>query len=221
MFTGVTHTGALDDWLITAQPPPAGSVHGSAAIVTPIFGGDAALAWEPTPGTVAYVGYSGAASGTVSRRTHELAGRAVAGPLARPGLSAVANCVTTSPPCAPMSLPDLIPESTTSGRPIGPNRRTCPTSVAARRKADEHGRMETEDALTLVLELCARLDRLIELQEYQLVKLDEIGDAVAALAQPEESADAEPAVIPEPAPYPPDEEAVGLGRLILGLNARG
>jgi hypothetical protein len=29
--------------------------------VSPVYGGNATLAWEPAPGVVAYVGYSGAA----------------------------------------------------------------------------------------------------------------------------------------------------------------
>jgi hypothetical protein len=60
VFTGVTRTGALDDWLVSQQPDLSGDVGGVPAVVTPIFGGNAALAWEPKPGTVAYVGYSGA-----------------------------------------------------------------------------------------------------------------------------------------------------------------
>jgi hypothetical protein len=60
VFTGVARTSALDDWKVTAQPPPAGTVHRAPAVVTSVFGGNAALAWEPTAGTVAYVRYSGA-----------------------------------------------------------------------------------------------------------------------------------------------------------------
>jgi hypothetical protein len=74
VFTGVTRTGALDDWIVAGQPPQSGTVDGAPAVVTTIFGGNAALAWEPTAGTVAYIGYSGASlSSTTVAALHCLA----------------------------------------------------------------------------------------------------------------------------------------------------
>jgi hypothetical protein len=38
----------------------AGTMHSKPAVVTSALSGNGLLAWEPTPGVVAYVGYSGA-----------------------------------------------------------------------------------------------------------------------------------------------------------------
>ncbi|MFJ9736622.1 hypothetical protein [Streptomyces sp. NPDC101166] len=59
-FTGATRCGGLEDQLYAARARPAGTVNGKPAVITSAFGGNGALAWEPTPGVVAYVGYSGA-----------------------------------------------------------------------------------------------------------------------------------------------------------------
>lgn len=58
-YTGVLRSGAVEDTLYSAGFQPAGTVHGKPAIVTSALGGNAILAWEPKPGMVAYVGYSG------------------------------------------------------------------------------------------------------------------------------------------------------------------
>ncbi|MDX3797989.1 hypothetical protein [Streptomyces sp. AK04-3B] len=60
-FTGVARGGGFEDALYATGAQPAGTVHGRPAVVTSAFGGNGALAWEPAPGVVAYVGYSGAA----------------------------------------------------------------------------------------------------------------------------------------------------------------
>ncbi|MGW1275022.1 hypothetical protein ACWD5A_41320, partial [Streptomyces sp. NPDC002491] len=59
-FTGVARCGGLEDVLYATGAEAAGTVHGRPAVVTSAFGGNGALAWEPAPGVVAYVGYSGA-----------------------------------------------------------------------------------------------------------------------------------------------------------------
>ncbi|MFF1542570.1 hypothetical protein [Streptomyces sp. NPDC058291] len=62
-FTGVARCGGLEDQLFAARVRSAGTVHGKPAVVTSAVGGNGALVWEPTPGVVAYVGYSGALFG--------------------------------------------------------------------------------------------------------------------------------------------------------------
>ena len=59
VFTGVARTGALDDWIYATGTDATRTVRGYPAVVTSVLGGNGALAWEPAPGTVAYVGYSG------------------------------------------------------------------------------------------------------------------------------------------------------------------
>ncbi|MEU1191360.1 hypothetical protein [Streptomyces sp. NPDC005859] len=59
-FTGVARCGGLEDQLYVTRVQTAGTVHGKPAVVTSAFGGNGALAWEPVPGVVAYIGYSGA-----------------------------------------------------------------------------------------------------------------------------------------------------------------
>jgi hypothetical protein len=59
-FTGVVRCGGFEDQLYVAGARAAGTVHGRPAVVTSALIGDGLLAWEPAPGVVAYVGYSGA-----------------------------------------------------------------------------------------------------------------------------------------------------------------
>ncbi|MGW0583620.1 hypothetical protein ACWD25_48705 [Streptomyces sp. NPDC002920] len=59
-FTGVARCGGLEDQLYATRVQTAGTVNGKPAVVTSAFGGNGALAWEPAPGVVAYIGYSGA-----------------------------------------------------------------------------------------------------------------------------------------------------------------
>lgn len=60
-YTGVVTGGGFEDQLYARQTSPGGTVHCRGAIVSTVRGGNATLAWEPLPGTVAYVGYSGSA----------------------------------------------------------------------------------------------------------------------------------------------------------------
>jgi hypothetical protein len=59
-YTGVVGSGGFEDALYQWGFQPSGRVHGKPAVITPVQGGNAVLAWEPSPGVVAYVGYSGA-----------------------------------------------------------------------------------------------------------------------------------------------------------------
>jgi len=60
-FTGVTAAGGFEDELYaTRTDDEYRTVDGKPAVVTMLFGGNGAIAWELTPGTIAYVGYSGA-----------------------------------------------------------------------------------------------------------------------------------------------------------------
>lgn len=59
-YTGVTSGGGFEDQLYAIHTNNGGLIDGRPAVVSPVFGGNATLAWEPTPGVVAYVGYSGA-----------------------------------------------------------------------------------------------------------------------------------------------------------------
>nr|WP_296067466.1 hypothetical protein [uncultured Actinoplanes sp.] len=60
-FTGVTAAGGFEDRLYaTRTDDEYRTVDGKPAVVTMLFGGNGAIAWELTPGTIAYVGYSGA-----------------------------------------------------------------------------------------------------------------------------------------------------------------
>jgi hypothetical protein len=76
-YTGVVGSGGFEDALYQWGFQPSGRVHGQPAVITPVQGGNAVLAWEPLPGVVAYVGYSGALleDGAVAA-LHRLAERA-------------------------------------------------------------------------------------------------------------------------------------------------
>ena len=58
-YTGVISGGGFEDQLYAARTDDGGLVHGRPAVVSHVFGGNATLAWEPAPGVVAYIGYSG------------------------------------------------------------------------------------------------------------------------------------------------------------------
>ncbi|MEU8235447.1 hypothetical protein AB0C12_38160 [Actinoplanes sp. NPDC048967] len=58
-YTGVVRGGGFEDQLYAAHATAAGPVGDHPAVVSPVFGGNGSLAWEPAPGVVAYVGYSG------------------------------------------------------------------------------------------------------------------------------------------------------------------
>jgi len=59
-YTGLTSGGGFEDALYAERATPAGTVHGAAAVLSSVQGGNGTLAWEPSPGVVAYVGWSGA-----------------------------------------------------------------------------------------------------------------------------------------------------------------
>ncbi|MQA82657.1 MAG: hypothetical protein GEV10_30055 [Streptosporangiales bacterium] len=82
VFAVVASGGAIEERLYVdtvygSVPARAETVHGRPAVVTSSFGGNAAVAWEPVPGVVAYVGYSGASAGDATLAVlHTLAERA-------------------------------------------------------------------------------------------------------------------------------------------------
>jgi hypothetical protein len=62
-YTGVTTGGGFEDQLYATAgttDTTVTTVNGKPAIVSTVLGGNATLAWEPAPGIIAYVGYSGA-----------------------------------------------------------------------------------------------------------------------------------------------------------------
>ena len=59
-YTGLTSGGGFEDALYAEGATPAGTVYGAAAVLSSVQGGNGTLAWEPSPGVVAYVGWSGA-----------------------------------------------------------------------------------------------------------------------------------------------------------------
>jgi hypothetical protein len=63
MYAALTTGGGFEDALFAAGAAPAGTVHGFPAVVSPVHGGNGTLAWEPAPGVVAYLGWTGAEMG--------------------------------------------------------------------------------------------------------------------------------------------------------------
>jgi hypothetical protein len=59
-YTAVAHGAGLEDQFFALGTRDAGLVHGMPAVVSSMLAGNATLAWEPAPGVVAFVGYSGA-----------------------------------------------------------------------------------------------------------------------------------------------------------------
>lgn len=59
-ITALTTGGGFEDMLYATGATPAGTVHGAPAVVSSVQGGNGSLAWEPSPGVVAYIGWSGA-----------------------------------------------------------------------------------------------------------------------------------------------------------------
>lgn len=64
IYTGMTSGGGFEDALYAAGVTPGGTVHGSPAVVSSVEGGNGTLAWEPSAGVVAYIGWSGAEMST-------------------------------------------------------------------------------------------------------------------------------------------------------------
>ena len=63
-YTGLTSGGGFEDALYAERATPAGTVHGAPAVLSSVQGGNGTLAWEPSPGVVAYVGWSGVGMST-------------------------------------------------------------------------------------------------------------------------------------------------------------
>jgi hypothetical protein len=76
-YTGVARGGGFEDLLYAAHTSVGGRVGGKRAVLSSVFGGNGALAWEPAPGVLAYVGYSGASlTDEAVAALQRLAGRA-------------------------------------------------------------------------------------------------------------------------------------------------
>ncbi|MCU1396543.1 MAG: hypothetical protein JWM34_4971 [Ilumatobacteraceae bacterium] len=60
VYTGVFDGASFEDQLLQGDPTLGFHVDGHPAVVSTVQGGNATLAWELSPGVVAYVGYSGA-----------------------------------------------------------------------------------------------------------------------------------------------------------------
>lgn len=76
-FTGVASGGGFEDVLYTLAVRDGQPVGGRPSVVSSAFGGNATLAWEPAPGLVAYVGYSGSpADDAAVAALQRLAGKA-------------------------------------------------------------------------------------------------------------------------------------------------
>ena len=77
-FTGIAGGGGLEDQLYAVDTDSDGGlVGGRPAVVTSELGGNAAIAWEPVPGVVAFIGYSGGQlTDEAAAALHRLAGRA-------------------------------------------------------------------------------------------------------------------------------------------------
>jgi len=58
--SGLTSGERFEDALFAAGATLAGRVRGVPAVVSSVLGGNGTLAWEPSPGVVAYAGWSGA-----------------------------------------------------------------------------------------------------------------------------------------------------------------
>jgi hypothetical protein len=58
-YTGLTTSAGFEAALYSSGFQPGPPVHGHTSVVSTVGGGNATLAWEPQPGLIAYVGYSG------------------------------------------------------------------------------------------------------------------------------------------------------------------
>ena len=59
VYTGVLAGGGFEDQLFQTRRRTGYSAAGHAAVASPVNGGNGTLAWEQSPGVIAYVGYSG------------------------------------------------------------------------------------------------------------------------------------------------------------------
>jgi hypothetical protein len=60
VYTGVLVGGGFEDQVLAQLGRTTATVQGHRAVISAVGGGNATIAWEPAPGVVAYVGYSGA-----------------------------------------------------------------------------------------------------------------------------------------------------------------
>jgi hypothetical protein len=60
-YTGLTTSPGFENALYSRGYQPGPLVQGHPSVVSTVGGGNATLAWEPQPGLIAYVGYSGSA----------------------------------------------------------------------------------------------------------------------------------------------------------------
>lgn len=58
-YTAVASGGAYEDRVYASTVRDGPPVHGRPTLLSDLFGGSGAIAWEPAPGLVAFVGYSG------------------------------------------------------------------------------------------------------------------------------------------------------------------
>ncbi|MEV0718487.1 hypothetical protein [Asanoa sp. NPDC050611] len=63
VYTGVSGSGGFEDRLYAVDSTEGPPLRGRPTVVSTVSGGNGTLAWEPAPGVVAYVGYSGALLG--------------------------------------------------------------------------------------------------------------------------------------------------------------
>lgn len=77
VYAGVSNGAEFEDELYVAiQARPGGRVRGHPAVFSAVGGGNLTLAWEPRPGLVAFVGYSGGLPDASTKRAlHRLAQR--------------------------------------------------------------------------------------------------------------------------------------------------
>ncbi len=76
-YTGFTTSPGFEDAVYTTGFEPGPLVDGHPSVISSVGGGNATLAWEPQPGIVAYIGYSGVSlGGEQAAALARLAGRA-------------------------------------------------------------------------------------------------------------------------------------------------
>lgn len=69
IFTDVLRCASFEEALYVEGFGPGGNIGGHPAVLSSVGGGNATLAWEPTPGSVVFVGYSGGLEAQASGAT--------------------------------------------------------------------------------------------------------------------------------------------------------
>jgi hypothetical protein len=64
VYTGTLSGASFESQVFEVQPQPAGMVRGKPAVYAQVKGRNGTLAWEPVPGEVAYIGFSGSPART-------------------------------------------------------------------------------------------------------------------------------------------------------------